>query len=190
MNKNEIINWTDYVSLGLYAFLGLGMELVLVIIESFIFKANVAEYATIQLIVHWIITIVIWGVFTYFITKAAREKYNFDYFQYKEKMTKRQCFLASILLLLVLAVSIWDWKGFKVLKEFQNLGLLKFSFQYLYYLMETVLITLIVVFGQKAGEVKYNKLNVPWGGIMVGLTWGSFICLPKAVFLLVYLVYS
>ena len=123
-------------------------------------------------VINWIATIIIWGAFAYFITKVSREKYDFDYFKYKERMDKRQWFLALLLIIIALGVSIWNWSGFKVLKEFDNLGLLKCTFQYIYYFMEAVLIILIIVFCQKAGDYKFGKFNIPWGGIMVGSTWG------------------
>ena len=62
------------------------------------------------------------------------------------------CFVAASL-----AVSLLDWQGFKVVKKFQSNGLLKFIFQYIYYLFETALFTLIIMFGQKALEMWTKK---------------------------------
>ena len=47
-----------------------------------------------------------------------------------------------------------------------------FVFQYVYYLFETMLFLLIIVFGQKALERWFKRENVPYGGIVVALTWG------------------
>ena len=55
-------------------------------------------------------------------------------------------------LIFTLSVSYIDWGGFKVVKEFYYNGVLKFIFQYIYYVFETGLFTLIIVFGQKAFE--------------------------------------
>lgn len=35
-----------------------------------------------------------------------------------------------------------------------------------------MLVTLILVFGQKAFEQWFNKVNIPYGGIILALTWG------------------
>ena len=65
-----------------------------------------------------------------------------------------------------------DWGGSKLLIELQRNGALKFTFQYIYYLFEVVLFMLIIVYGQKAFEVWFKKVNIPYGGIVVALTWG------------------
>jgi hypothetical protein len=69
-------------------------------------------------------------------------------------------------------VSCLNWDGFKVSIEFERLGALKFVFQYIYYLFEAMLFFLIVVFAQRAGELWFKKSFIPWGGILVALTWG------------------
>ena len=53
-----------------------------------------------------------------------------------------------------------------------NVCWLKFIFQYIYYIFETVLVTLILVFAQKAFEKWFHKENIPYGGIILALTWG------------------
>ena len=65
-----------------------------------------------------------------------------------------------------------DWGGSKLLIEFGRLGVLKFIFQYIYYLFEVILFMLIIVYGQKAFELWFKKKNIPYGGIVVALTWG------------------
>lgn len=73
----------------------------------------------------------------------------------------------------------WDWNGFKILLEFQRLGWLKFIFQYLYYIAESFLISLVLVFGQKAFETWFKNDKIPYGGILLGLTWGLMHILSK-----------
>lgn len=183
MIDKKITPWTEYLYLGLYAFLGLGMEIILInFVEPFLFNVSPGQFTRAQTIIHWIATTLIWGLFAYFITKISKKKYNFDYFTYQDKMNIKDWAFALILILFALAVSLWNWNGFKIYMEFSNLGLLGFVFQYIYYLMEAVLITLIVVFGQKAGEVKFGQSNIPWGGIMVGATWGLVHILTQGDF--------
>ena len=180
MKTIKTIGWTDYLNLGLYAFLGLGLEVVLAfLIEPIIFNTDIAGYSTGQIIGHWITTIILWGIMAFILTKVSKKKYGFDYWAYKGELNRKEWVIALLLVLLAIGMSIWDWRGFKMHKEFHNLGWLKFVFQYIYYLMETVLILLIVVFGQKAGELKFHKSNIPWGGMLVGLTWGLVHALTK-----------
>ena len=39
-------------------------------------------------------------------------------------------------------------------------------------MVETIMFLLIIIFGQKALEIWTKKRNVPWGGIICGVTWG------------------
>ncbi|HAV90620.1 MAG TPA: hypothetical protein DCW44_05055 [Eubacterium sp.] len=65
-----------------------------------------------------------------------------------------------------------DWNGSKVLSELKSRGALLFTFQYIYYLFEVLLVLLIIVFGQMAFEKWFNNNKIPFGGIIVALTWG------------------
>ena len=56
--------------------------------------------------------------------------------------------------------------------EWNARGPLLFVFQYIYYLAEGFLISLIIVFGQKACEKWFHNEKIPYGGIVLGLTWG------------------
>ncbi|MCM1192839.1 MAG: hypothetical protein NC123_12645 [Butyrivibrio sp.] len=40
------------------------------------------------------------------------------------------------------------------------------------YNFETILVMLILVFGQNAFEKWFHKCNIPYGGIIVAITWG------------------
>lgn len=83
-----------------------------------------------------------------------------------------QWILVIVFIIMSLEISCIDWNGSKVWKEFHYNGLLKFIFQYIYYTFEVMLVTLILVFGQKAFEQWFNKVNIPYGGIILALTWG------------------
>lgn len=78
----------------------------------------------------------------------------------------------NLCIILSLYISYQDWNGFKILKEFQNLGVFKFVFQYIYYLFETMLFMLILVYSQKSFEIWFRKENVPYGGMILAITWG------------------
>lgn len=62
--------------------------------------------------------------------------------------------------------------GLKLIKEFYSNGIIIWILQNIYYLFEAGLILLVIVFGQKYGELKFKKDNIPWGGIFLAITWG------------------
>jgi hypothetical protein len=41
-----------------------------------------------------------------------------------------------------------------------------------YYFSEAFLIVLLVLFGQRAGQNRFGRPDLPWGGLVLGLTWG------------------
>ncbi len=164
---------TDYLSLSMLAFAGIGLEALLAfLIEPLIYKTQMKEWSVGQNILHWCITCLLWGIVAVLLIRFSKNKYNFDIFHKAEKMKLWQWILVGISLVFMLTVSYIDWNGFKVAKEFISNGWLKFIFQYIYYAFETALFILIIVFGQKAFEKWFNNPNIPYGGIIVALTWG------------------
>ena len=163
----------NYLTLALYAFGGLGIEVIYAfLLEPMIYGRSMSEWKVTESIIHWILTCVTWGVVAFLLVKYANQRYGFDLFQSRGNIKVWQWILTILCAALVLVSSYIDWNGSKVLQEFQHNGLLKFIFQYIYYLFETCLFTLIIVFGQKAFEKWLHKENIPYGGIVVALTWG------------------
>ncbi|MDO4273231.1 MAG: hypothetical protein Q4D16_06155 [Eubacteriales bacterium] len=177
MNKTR--GW-DYMCLALYAFAGLGIEVLLAfLIEPFVYGGPMSEWSVLQNIVHWIITCILWGIVIFLLVKEAKRKYGFDIFAKTEKMKPLQWITAGVCVIFTLSMSYIDWGGFKVVKEFNYNGVLKFIFQYIYYVFETGLFALIIIFGQKAFEKWFGNKNFPYGGIVVALTWGAGHILTK-----------
>lgn len=167
------ISGMNYMILALLAFAGLGLEMVLAFgIEPAIYGTAMSEWTNLQNIIHWIITCILWGAASWGIVSFAKKKYNFDIFQKGNKVAIWQWLLIVLFIAGSLILSYIDWNGSKVIKEFYANGLLKFIFQYIYYVFETVLVMLILVFGQYAFEKWFHKQNIPYGGIIVAITWG------------------
>lgn len=163
----------DFLVLALLAFGGIGLEVILAFgIEPLLYGAALGEWSVWQNILHWTITSALWGGVAYLLVQEARKKYDFDIFKKGEKLNKWQYMLIIAFVVLSLIISYMDWNGFKMVKEFVYNGWLKFIFQYLYYIFETVLVMLILVFAQKAFEKWFHKENIPYGGIILALTWG------------------
>lgn len=168
----KVTGW-DYFSLGMLAFAGLGLEaLYAYVLEPMIYGIAMQEWNTSQTIIHWIITCISWGIVGYLLILASKKKYQFNLFETADKMTKWQWISVIFCVVIALVASYIDWKGFKIIREFQSKGLLLFVFQYIYYAFETVLFMLIIIFTQKAFEASYKRKNIPYGGIICGITWG------------------
>ncbi len=169
--ENKKITGFDYLWIALYACAGFAFELILVNIENMI-GIDIKNNTVMPNIIHWLITIIGWILIGMFILKLGKKTTNFDIWEHKEKIKAWQ-YIALILCFVVnIIVKYMDWNGFKVIIEWNNRGPLLFLFQYLYYLTEGFLISIVIVFGQKAFESWFHNDKIPFGGIILGLTWG------------------
>jgi len=158
---------------ALLAFGGLGLEVVLAFfVEPVIYGVQMGQWNTAQNILHWIMTCVLWGIVYLSLMRWSKKKYNFDLMSAGSEVKPWQWIVVGVFVVFSLVISYIDWNGSKVLKEFAYNGWLKFIFQYLYYVFETALVMLIMIFGQMACECWFGKKNIPYGGIILALTWG------------------
>lgn len=173
-NSNTKESSWMYLLLSVGAFFGLALEGIHAFVwEPLVYGGiSLREYNDWQSILHWMITCFTWLGVAYLLIRFARNKLGFDIFAKGESMKPWQWVTTLLSVVFALYISYTDWEGFKIIKEFQNKGWLKFIFQYIYYMVETVLFTLIIVFGQKAFEICTKKRNVPWGGLFCAITWG------------------
>lgn len=171
----------DYLWYALYAFAGVGVEIVLLsLLEPMLFGGiSSSNYSEIQRIIHWLLTSLCWGTIAILLIRNAKKKLLLDVIS-KVKPTKQGMVIGIVLVLICIALNAFDWGTLKVIGEFQKKGILLFIFQYIYYLFEVVLVFLIVVFGQKFFEtlVKTTSL-IPWGGLVLCCTWGAVHILTK-----------
>lgn len=180
MKNNKILNGFKFFGLSFLAFLGLGLEALLVfLIEPNIYGKDISQWTDAQSILHWIFTIILWGIVFFILTKISKKRLGFNLFQKPKSMKIWQIVIIIVCVIFMLIVSYIDWDGFKVVKEYLANGIAKFIFQYIYYIVETALFLLIIIFGQKACEEWFNFKNIPYGGIIVALTWGISHTLTK-----------
>lgn len=187
--KNQVVKARDFLDLGLTAFAGLGMEIVLMFIEKSIGIDRIINSQLIQDVLHWIMTCIIWGVVTMVLIKKSRDKFNYSVFNDMNKPTKKGIILTIVLFIITILIGIALWNGqFKPIAEFYKKcsiygsygGVIAFIFQYIYYAFEAMLMVLIIAFGEKIGEIKFGKnKRIPYGGILLALTWGLVHILTK-----------
>ena len=186
MTNNATVKETGwkYLLLALGAFLGLALE----VIHAYGWEPLVyggisyRDYAVWQAALHSIITCLTWLGAAYLLIRVAQNRLGFEIFEKSGKMKFLQIIAVCLSVILSIVMSYLDWDGFKVVKEFQSNGWLRFIFQYIYYIVETAMFLLIIVFGQKAFDLWTKKKNVPWGGIVCGLTWGISHVISRGFF--------
>ena len=172
MNKNIKEGFFDLLMV-LIAFAGLGFEAVLAfMIEPLLYGCDMKSWSVTQNVIHWILTCIVWGLTGFLVIRLAKRFEDFAIFKKGKKMKRWQWLLVILIIIFSLIISYIDWNGSKVLKEFNANGPVKFVFQYIYYCFEVVLVTLILIFGQLAFEKWFKRKNIPYGGIVVALTWG------------------
>ena len=144
------------LSLGLDAFAGLGLEVVYAfLLEPLLYGASMEGWNTWQTIVHWIITCISWGLVAAWVLRTGEKKYGLKLFEGSLKTVKLwQWALVAAGAALKIYASVMDWGGFKVYLEWKSHGTLLFIFQYIYYVFETLLFTLILA-------VSYTHLTLP-----------------------------
>ena len=170
---NRFVKGLGVLKYGLAAFLALAGEGILAYgIEQNIYGVSINDYNSVQMIVHWILTYIVWGASVFAICRCAKKK-GHDLFAKNDSKIKPWQWVCIVIGVAACLISSWiDWNGSKVLQEFASRGALKFVFQYIYYMFEVSLVMLIIVFGQKACETWFVKKNIPYGGIIAALTWG------------------
>lgn len=177
--EKKITGWS-YMDLAITAFAGLGIELIYAFfLEPFLYGVSMQAWNSMQSILHWSLTCVTWGLMAWYVVRSGKKQLSFDIWEKGEKAKPWQWALILVIVAVCIVMNYRDWGGFKIMMEFQRKGIVLFSFQYLYYMFEIVLVLLIVMFGQKAGELWLQHKNIPWGGIVCGLTWGLAHAMTK-----------
>lgn len=159
---------------ALYAFAGLGLELLLLgLVEPVLFGGTASsDYSDTQRILHWLLTILCWGAMIALLTHFSKRKLQFDPLA-RRPFSKKGLGAAAVLAAVCVLLNALDWGTLKIVGEWQSKGALLFFFQYVYYLFEIGLVFLIVAFGQRFAEGLLRKESrIPFGGLVLCFTWG------------------
>lgn len=189
--KKETTAMND-LGFAIDAFGALGAEILLMMLETALWGISGSKWTTLQSAVHWSLTCVLWGVSAFLLQRHIPRQ--------RPEIKPLNLAAASLIMLASVLYTSFVWNGFKPAAELANIGLTKFVLQYLYYAFESMLILLIILFGQSAFEKLVNRrTNIPAGGVLLALTWGLvhiltqgfdtgvYSCLQACLFGLVYL---
>lgn len=165
---------SKYLQLALLSVAALFSEILLVVLEN-VFKLTKINF---YIILHWSAISLVWFIYVisvYFYTN----KKDFNLLKPNPKVNKIRFFISLLFLAIsIIATSIF-WRGFKPLLEYLALTKLYsnptlcFVMQYIYYILEGILISYIVIFSQEFFDKLFKSKYIPWGSIICMLTWGA-----------------
>ena len=182
----ERVDNKEHLYYGLYAFAGFGLEIVLGMLENMIG----IEKGLFFNCLHWILTCVLWGTVAYMLVRNSDRKLGYVVLEDKEKPTNQSIVAVFFLMVLALIAKYMVIGGFKIVEEMICLGVVQSVFQYIYYLFETALMVLAIVFGQRFFENLISCKVVPFGGIFLGCTWGLVHVLTQDFMTGIYAIVS
>ena len=180
MNEQKV----DLLSVSLWLFLALSLDILVHLLTSALFTDKVVFRAAISksiTIFIWIVAVLIAIVFIrkHKIKDLVNSIYNI------------KSFAIFVVILIVLIVINLQFKGLSTIQviyeyhymsqDFGEFSILIFVLQLIYYCLEASLVTLIVIFANEWGQRKYKTLLIPYGGILLSITWGAVHFLTKGV---------
>ena len=168
VDVKSIKGW-DYLKLSLLVFVCIHIENVYIMLGNLLLKEAVSS--TLLAIINWVATGLSWGLVVYLTIRYAKKNLGFS-LNCNEKIgiIRWGIVLIPVLVKAILWCTFGD--GLMVYQTFVKYGVVKFIFQYIYYIFETAMFTSIVVFGQLGCEKWFKNRIIPYGGIICGLTWG------------------
>ena len=176
--------WT-YALAALLVFLLLGLDVLSVLLGAIIDGRSPAEFGGYN--THWYATVgsllcsvIIWTISTLLLRRWAKRRGALD--RLFATIRSRRVFLASLAGIIVLSGIAWleshsaipsfisEYRGFE--RHYPGQALLVTVIQYVYYLLESIMVLWILALWQRAGELWTGLHGVPWGGLGLTLTWG------------------
>ena len=178
------IKWTGYLYMSLLSFSAFLLEYVSIfVIAGFFLHVDIWNYTPYQRSIHCIIMAVLWAAVIGSILLFSRRRYDFPVKNLDtEKISSRDWIAAFLCLAACKVMTFIDWHTWKIIGEAKGKSVFSFLTQYLYYIFEVGLVLLIIMFGQKAAETGLKRESrIPFGGIILALTWGVFHFVSRGV---------
>ncbi len=139
-------------------------------------------------VVSFILIYVFWISGIFIIHKLYKNNESL-HFYHDEKPTYKHLLLGILILAISFTVSYINWGDFKIVSELMygirnmgtGIGIAYFIAQYIYYFLEVILLFNIIKFAQQAGELLFDKIKIPYGGIALSLLWGLYHIIPHGI---------
>lgn len=145
------------------------------VIEVLFLHVDIQNYTVNQRSIHCMIMVFLWAFFAASLLYFSRKQYYFPVRgNKKEKISLKNWIITLVCLIDCKIITFIDWHTLKLVGEAQGKTILQFCIQYLYYMLEVMLVILIIIYGQKAIETLLKKESlIPFGGIILAMTWGA-----------------
>ena len=175
-------------SLGLLMFFLLAADILSIFVGKWLDGRPLSDPAIWS--THWTATIgtflcsvAIWSAAVLLVVWRARRRGTLTAL-FSLRLDRRAVALCGVGLLAVVALKWLEASGSgaafpAVLREYRGFehryvghGATVTAFQYLYYLLESMMVLLIIAFFQRAGELWTRLSSIPWGALGLTLTWG------------------
>ncbi|MGX2946235.1 hypothetical protein [Enterococcus alishanensis] len=160
INKN--VSAIEFLWLALYAFAGFSLELIQGLLGSF--SQGISN----------LITAILWTAVSVGLIYLARTKFCFFILDNQPTLKKQNHWAALCCVGIVIVLTTFGFGGFKPWIEFTSVGsLANYLLRILYYLAESLLILLAIVFAQRFADLKFTLPEwLPAGGVFLAITWG------------------
>ena len=179
MKRDKSSPW-EFLWYALYAFAGLGLELVLMGgVEPALFGGTPpSRYTAAHTLLHWGMTMACWGLTAALLVRQAEKKLGFSLLEPGLSPGRgRGSPLGWPPVHPAERAGLGDSEGDRRVSEE---GPLLFAGQYLYYAFEVVLVLLIAAFGQQFWEaLRKGRSQFPFGGVVLCCTWGAIHTLSR-----------
>ena len=180
----KTVKWSRYLWLSLLCFSFFLLELVSIFgIEMLFLRVDVWAYTPDQRARHSLITAALWAAAMAALLLYARRRYGFPTRAgIRQKSSARDWAAALLCLAGCKVMTFIDWQTLKIIGEARGKTAFQFCAQYLCYLLEVGLVCLILLWGQKAFEVKLGRQSgFPFGGLVLAASWGAFHFISRGV---------
>ena len=161
-----------YFLLGAVCLLGFLAEYVMLKAEMLLYGKNYYKFTITESITHWVLVCVVWGMISLVMFYIAVRVYGFDISKKNNKPDAKGIITGILLISGAIGVKFHVYEGWKCVIDFKNSGGYQFIFQYIYYLFEIFLLAVSLALLQEGCEKVFKKLEAPFGGILIALTWG------------------
>lgn len=162
-----------------YLLLGILLFVIFVLIDNItqlslgsIFGGTFIDWKYSIQILSKIIPAILWMVLFAITNKLSINKLNFNFMQPNKKVPLTNYFISTLFVIIAILFNYMSWGNFKLLVEYKNAGLIGFIAQHIYYFSEIIIVVTLIVIFQKMFETWLKKTSIPYGGIVVAITWG------------------
>ncbi len=163
--RNDKVPAIEYLWFALYTFAGFSAELIQGIL-IYDLPSGIGN----------LVTAFLWFMISGCLLILAKKKFGYLILPEKAKLSINNHLLMLVCVGVTIIITTIGFGGLKPFVEFQGESqgnIFAYICRLLYYLAESLLILLTIVFGQRFSDIKFTlPKQIPAGGIVLALTWG------------------